>query len=89
MRQSDLDLWSGTGRGKFFAAFRTPENESANPNLPAGQFGMAFKYKDELTGVILWISQEGIVRVNYLPVKDIDELVARSEVVLNQEQVEK
>lgn len=89
MRQSDLDLWGGTGRGKFFAAFRTPDAESLNPNLPAGQFGMAFKYKDELTGVILWVSQEGIVSVDYLPVKGIDDLVGKSEVVLNQDQVEK
>lgn len=84
IRKSDISTWTGVESAQLYAAYKTAAGTYSDEFFPAGAYAIAFRYPDETQGVVFQVTQDGIVRVDYLGIDAIDEIIQQSEVLFQQ-----
>lgn len=81
MRRSEFSAWPGIGGAHLYAAFRTSESTYSDEFFPAGEFGVAFLLSDKASLVVLQVTADGIVRLDY-PALPIENILKDNEIIL-------
>ena len=81
MRRADFSTWAGIGAAQLFAAYRISESTYADEFFPTGDFGVAFLLEDRSNAVVFQVTEQGIVRIDFLTLPALQSILAESEVI--------
>lgn len=81
LRRADFSAWAGIEPAQLYAAYRNSESAYSGEFFPAGEYSVAFILPDGTNGVVFQITQDGIIRIDYLAKVAIDNALRENEVI--------